>query len=92
MAQRRTNRRTTPSVEVFRQRTPPSAEEVARRAYELYEARGAQPGWDLDDWLQAERELTSMVPAKISEERAAPANMAPAEAMTGVVNDSTMEI
>jgi outer membrane protein TolC len=35
----------------------PSAEDVARRAYELYEARGGEPGADLDDWLQAEREL-----------------------------------
>jgi DUF2934 family protein len=30
---------------------------VARRAYELYEARGSEPGRDVDDWLQAEREL-----------------------------------
>jgi hypothetical protein len=27
------------------------------RAYELYLARGDQPGSALDDWLQAEREL-----------------------------------
>jgi hypothetical protein len=27
------------------------------RAYELYTARGKQPGHDLDDWLQAEREI-----------------------------------
>lgn len=30
---------------------------VARRAYDLYLARGAAPGRDLDDWIQAEREL-----------------------------------
>jgi hypothetical protein len=30
---------------------------VARRAYELFEARGSEPGADVDDWLQAEREL-----------------------------------
>ena len=34
-----------------------SGEEVARRAYEIYLARGAQPGHDLEDWLRAEREL-----------------------------------
>ena len=34
-----------------------SPDEIAGRAYELYLARGAQPGRDLDDWLQAEREL-----------------------------------
>lgn len=30
---------------------------IRKRAYELYEARRGQPGKDLDDWLQAEREL-----------------------------------
>jgi hypothetical protein len=35
-----------------RQRSP---EEIARRAYELYERRGGEPGRDLDDWLEAER-------------------------------------
>jgi Zinc-binding dehydrogenase/Protein of unknown function (DUF2934) len=33
-------------------------QEIRRRAYELYLARGAQPGRELEDWLQAERELT----------------------------------
>ena len=31
--------------------------EVARRAYGLFLARGCEHGHDLDDWLQAEREL-----------------------------------
>jgi hypothetical protein len=35
-----------------------SHEQVARRAFELYEARGRQPGHALEDWLQAERELS----------------------------------
>jgi hypothetical protein len=30
---------------------------VARRAFELYCERGCRDGHDLDDWLQAEREL-----------------------------------
>lgn len=30
---------------------------VARRAYELYLARGCEHGHDVDDWLQAEHEL-----------------------------------
>jgi hypothetical protein len=38
-------------------RRDPITEAIARRAYELFLARGAQPGRDLDDWLQAEREL-----------------------------------
>ena len=31
--------------------------EVARRAYELYVARGSEQGHDVDDWTAAEREL-----------------------------------
>jgi hypothetical protein len=34
-----------------------SPEEVARRAYEIYQRRGGYHGGDLDDWLAAEREL-----------------------------------
>ena len=30
---------------------------LARRAYDLYLARGCEHGHDVDDWLQAEREL-----------------------------------
>jgi Protein of unknown function (DUF2934) len=30
---------------------------IARRAYALYLARGGQEGHDVEDWLQAEREL-----------------------------------
>ena len=32
---------------------------LARRAYEIFQRRGGAPGRDLDDWLQAERELLS---------------------------------
>ena len=31
--------------------------DVARRAYDLYLARGCAHGHDVDDWLQAERTL-----------------------------------
>ncbi len=31
--------------------------EIARRAFELYCERGGQHGYDIDDWLRAEREL-----------------------------------
>ena len=34
-------------------------ERVAQRAYELYEQRGGQAGSELEDWLQAEREIRS---------------------------------
>jgi hypothetical protein len=32
-------------------------DEVARRAYEIYQRRGGEHGADLDDWLEAERQL-----------------------------------
>ena len=32
-------------------------EDVARRAYELFEQRGGEQGHDSDDWFQAEQEL-----------------------------------
>jgi hypothetical protein len=35
----------------------PLREEIARRAYDLYETRGHADGHDLDDWFQAEQEL-----------------------------------
>jgi Protein of unknown function (DUF2934) len=34
-------------------------EQIRLRAYEIYLERGEQPGRELDDWLQAERELES---------------------------------
>ncbi len=39
-------------------------EEIRRRAYEIYLERGEQPGRELDDWLQAERELEGRVLAQ----------------------------
>jgi hypothetical protein len=35
----------------------PSHEEISRRAYEIYLEHGSLPGNELDDWMQAEREL-----------------------------------
>jgi len=58
-------------------KTPPAAAsvspaDIAARAYEFYCARGFAPGGELDDWLRAERELTSMfVPQKARRARSA---------------------
>ena len=35
----------------------PSHDEIAVRAYEIYLTRGAAPGSDLDNWLEAEWQL-----------------------------------
>jgi hypothetical protein len=40
-------------------RRPLDGEAIARRAYELYLQRGSVPGYELDDWLAAEAELTA---------------------------------
>jgi NADPH:quinone reductase-like Zn-dependent oxidoreductase len=41
-----------------------SDHEIKGRAYELFLARGAQPGRELEDWLQAERELSAEPPRR----------------------------
>src|ERR1700684_4550771 len=50
-----------PSLEVAGEErsviTSACEQEIRRRAYELYLERGEEPGRDLEDWLQAEREL-----------------------------------
>ena len=59
----RDNVLTMPSVE-----SPPAAaiaaevteSDIARRAFELYCDRGREDGHDLDDWLNAERELRDL--------------------------------
>lgn len=40
----------------------PTDQEIARRAYELYLARGGEHGFDMDDWIQAESELRNPSP------------------------------
>ena len=32
-------------------------EMIRRRAYQIYDCRGREPGHDLEDWVQAEREI-----------------------------------
>lgn len=38
-------------------RNSPLMEDIARRAYEIYMNRGGTHGRDMDDWLQAERQV-----------------------------------
>ena len=35
--------------------------EIAQRAYNLFLSRGGEHGHDLEDWLQAEHELSSVI-------------------------------
>jgi Protein of unknown function (DUF2934) len=61
MPREKTNERATAAVDRASRSVPVSATvtigDVARHAYDLYLARGGEHGHDLDDWLQAEREL-----------------------------------
>jgi hypothetical protein len=38
-------------------KTPPSHEDIALRAYQIFLERGGAPGNPVDDWTRAEREL-----------------------------------
>jgi hypothetical protein len=46
-----------PAKEPLNKASGISNEDIARRAYEIYQARGGEDGRDADDWYQAEREL-----------------------------------
>ena len=48
--------------------TAPDGETIAKRAYELYLQRGSVPGHELDDWLEAEAELSAAAAAANTEE------------------------
>ena len=37
---------------------------IRKRAYELFEQRGYEHGHDMDDWLQAEAEVTAKKPGR----------------------------
>jgi hypothetical protein len=49
--------------EMTRRNTEALKDEIARRAYELYEARGYVDGFDIEDWLQAEQDIVGSQPA-----------------------------
>ena len=49
----------------FVERTRHISNAIARRAFELFEARGSEHGHDCEDWFRAESELLTPVPATI---------------------------
>jgi hypothetical protein len=46
-----------PTAEMRRSVSEGTLDVIAHRAYEIYLSRGCTHGHDIDDWLQAEREL-----------------------------------
>jgi len=49
----------------------PDLEQIRLRAYEIHLERGGLPGNELDDWLQAERELQRVAPIRAPQFRLA---------------------
>jgi len=47
----------TAKVEPMRTMDDATRERIAKRAYEIYMGRGGEQGDEVQDWLQAEREL-----------------------------------
>ena len=47
------------SKKAVAQKSKPTQDQIATRAYEIYLERGATPGDPMQDWLQAEHELST---------------------------------
>jgi hypothetical protein len=55
-------------------------ERIAERAHEKFVARGGLHGYDLEDWLEAEREVVEEIKAEKKADKKAPqAKKAPAK-------------
>ncbi len=70
--------------------TRPTQSEIAARAYELYIQRGRLDGYDTDDWLQAEYELTQLPVDKIAELDAPKAKDRKHRSLVNVVRSAMM--
>ncbi len=60
------NEQIRPPLPIF-EKVDKLVEAIERRAYERFEMRGREVGHDLDDWLEAERELLGSPAAELSE-------------------------
>ena len=55
---------TTPNGSITQTGSPVALlEQIRIRAYELFEERGGAHGYDLEDWLRAEQEITQKAKA-----------------------------
>ena len=70
--------------------TRPTHQEIAARAYELYVQHGRRAGYDTDDWLQAEYELTQLPVDKIAELDAPKAKDKQHRSLVNVVRSAMM--
>ena len=53
----KTREKSSPESEPSTDKAAPTREEIELRAHQIYVERGGAHGQDVDDWLQAEREL-----------------------------------
>jgi len=58
-----------PEIPEEGQRNGPSPVEIRQRAFEIHIERGGIHGCDLDDWMQAERELEQKYKNEVQEQR-----------------------
>jgi Protein of unknown function (DUF2934) len=57
------NGQSAPGIAAATNGSSPTFEQIQRRAYELFLARGGTHGCDLEDWLTAEEELSGTAAA-----------------------------
>lgn len=55
------------SLTQFCERSDRITNQLAKRAFQLFEERGCENGHDLDDWFKAEAELLTPIPIKVKE-------------------------
>jgi hypothetical protein len=58
-----------PEVPEDEQKNGPSPAEIRKRAFEIHVERGGIHGCDLNDWLEAERELQQKYKNEVKEHR-----------------------
>ena len=55
------------SLVEFQARADRITQQLAKRAFQLFEERGCENGHDLDDWVKAETELLTPIPIQVKE-------------------------
>jgi HSP20 family protein len=55
------------SLVEFQARADRITQQLAKRAFQLFEERGCENGHDLDDWFKAETELLTPIPIQVKE-------------------------
>jgi Protein of unknown function (DUF2934) len=71
-------------------RMSPSQEEIAVRAYEIFQERGSIPGDDVRNWLEAEAELTLAAEAETRRESRIADSPIAAPAVSGLRSRATV--